>query len=74
MDNFDYWRLCDELGLEQAACLIAEVDPSGEIGSNCSNWKISEQPFGYHAALTAITHALRRKTIIGKVLMKKCMT
>ena len=71
MDNLDYWRLCDELGLEQAACLIAGVNPSSEIGSNCPNWAISEQPFGYHAALTAITHALRRKTIIGKVSLEK---
>jgi hypothetical protein len=27
MDNFDYWRLCDELSVVQAACLIVGVDP-----------------------------------------------
>ena len=71
MDNLDYWRLCGELGLEQAACLIVGVNPSDETGSNCSNWKISEQPFGYHAALTAITYALRSETIKGKVTLEK---
>lgn len=71
MDKLDYWRLCDELGLVQAACLIVGVDPSDEIGSFCADWQIHEQPFGFHAALTAITHALRRGAIKGKITHEK---
>ncbi|HAE99933.1 MAG TPA: hypothetical protein DCO68_03140 [Methylophilaceae bacterium] len=70
-ENLDYWRLCDELSLEQAACLIIGINPSSEEGSNCPSWKVHEQPFGYHAALTAITNALRRKTIKGIVSREK---
>ena len=71
MDSFDYWRLCDELSIEQAACLIAGVDPSDEVGAYCSNWHINMQPLGYHAALTAISNALRRGAIKGKVIHEK---
>ena len=71
LEYFDYWRLCDVLSLEQAACLIIGINPSSEDGANCSNWKIHEQPFGYHAALTALTHALRRGTIKGNSLNEK---
>ena len=29
MDALDYWRLCDELSVVQAALLIVDEDPSG---------------------------------------------
>jgi hypothetical protein len=29
MDPLDYWRLCDELSVVQAALLIVGEDPSG---------------------------------------------
>ncbi|WP_052185273.1 hypothetical protein [Methylotenera versatilis] len=71
LDKLDYWRLSDELSLDQAACLIIGINPSSEEGANCFDWQIHEQPFGYHAALTAITHALKRGDIHGKISQVK---
>lgn len=71
MDNLDLWRLCDELSLDQAACLIIGINPSSEEGSSCHNWKIHEQPSGYHAAVTGISNALRSGSIKGKVVREK---
>ena len=56
MDPLDYWRLCDELSVIQAALLIVGADPSGsESSSNRSD--------GYDATKTALMNA-----IIGKRL------
>jgi hypothetical protein len=37
MESLDYWRLCDELSIIQAALLLAEADPSDEKGY-AENW------------------------------------
>lgn len=65
MEDFDYWRLCDELSVIQAALLTVGVNPSSEAGSNCENWKPHERPYGYDAAKTAISNALRKGAIDG---------
>jgi len=70
-DNLDYWRLCDEISLHQAACLIIDINPSGQEGANCATWQVHEQPYGYHAALTGITNALKRGVIKGKISYEK---
>jgi hypothetical protein len=54
----DYWRLCDELSVLQAAALIVGIDPSSEDGANCDRWSIEQQPLGYHAAKSALIHAI----------------
>jgi hypothetical protein len=66
MDGPDYWRLCDELSVIQAALLIASVDPSSE-NANVEQRQIHERPTGYEAAKTAISNALRRGTIKGQL-------
>lgn len=53
----DYWRLCTELTIRQAAFLIIGIDPDSETGSNCDNWKPHERPHGYGAAKQALTMA-----------------
>lgn len=58
MDNLDYWRLCDELAIRDAALLIAGVDPSSEVGSKCADWQPHEQPGGFVAAFTALQNAV----------------
>jgi len=68
MDEFDYWRLCDELSIHQAALLIAGISPSSEAGANCANWKTEERPMGYEAAKSAVRNALRRELIMGEIV------
>ena len=57
MAPLDYWRLCDELSVIQAALLIVGADPSGCESSS------SRPDVGYDAAKTALMNA-----IIGKRL------
>lgn len=56
MDELDYWRLCDELNIVQAALLVTGEAPT--IASYIEDWKPEERPRGYEAAKTAITHGL----------------
>lgn len=59
MESLDFWRLCDELCIRDAALLIVGVDPSSEEGANCDGWKEHEQPPGYMAVTQALTGAAR---------------
>lgn len=67
MDTLDYWRLCDELNIVQAALLVANCDPSSEFG-NVEKWEMHKRPQGYEAAKTAITNAFERGAIKGKLV------
>ncbi len=66
MDGLDFWRLCDQLSVIQAALLIAGVDPSSDNG-NVEDWQTHERPTGYEAAKVAISHALRSGGIKGQI-------
>lgn len=68
MESLDYWRLCDELSIRQAALLIAGCDPSSEMGEFCDGWKKQDQPTGYEAAKTALLNAFRRGAIKGEAI------
>jgi hypothetical protein len=65
MDTLDYWRLCDALNVIQAALLVVGSDPSDEANS-VEHKHVDDRPQGYEAAKTAISNALRRKTIAGE--------
>jgi len=67
MESLNYWRLCDELSIIQAALLVAESDPSGENGY-AEEWPMHQRPHGYEPAKTAIANALRRGVIKGKLI------
>jgi hypothetical protein len=67
MEGLDFWRLCDELNIVQAALLVAGADPSCDAGY-VENWDIERRPVGYEAAKAAISSALMRGTIIGKMI------
>ena len=67
MEGLDYWRLCDELSVIQAALLVIGGDPSGEEGY-AENWQTHQRPTGYEAAKSAITNALRNGGIKGKLV------
>ena len=65
MDKFDYWRLCDDLSIKQAALLVVGVDPSEY--SHVENWEMETRPVGYDAAKTAIVNGLKRGDIEGAI-------
>ena len=67
MDPFDFWRLCDELTVVQAALLVAGIDPSSEEGVGCDDRPVQEQPRGYAAAKAAMTHAARSGSLAVSV-------
>jgi hypothetical protein len=67
MEGLDYWRLCDELSVIQAALLIADCDPSSDA-SYIETWSPKQRPPGYEAAKTAISNALRRGAITGRLI------
>lgn len=67
VDNLDYWRLCDELNVFQAALLTIGLNPSAQDIAYCENWPPHERPHGYEAAKTAIANALRKGTIAGQL-------
>jgi hypothetical protein len=58
MENLEYWLLCDELSLTQAAMLIFNFDPSKALPNI--------PPTGYHALTNALVTALRRGTLKGR--------
>jgi len=67
MESLDYWRLCDELSVIQAATLLVGCDPSGDA-SGIEGWDAEKRPIGYEAAKTAISNALRRGAIAGQMI------
>jgi hypothetical protein len=61
LSSLDYWHLCDELSIVQAALLVVGEDPALVEISN-----LSEGPAGYEAAKNAISKALRAGRIKGQ--------
>jgi hypothetical protein len=67
LTSLDYWRLCDELTVVQAALLAAGCDPSDDE-VYVENWSPENKPRGYVAARTGISNALRRGAIAGELI------
>ena len=59
MEKMDYWRLCDELSVVQAALLIIGEDAAA--CSNVMNWGEDKWPENFAAALAALSHASSRR-------------
>ena len=59
--------MCDELSVIQAALLIAGRDPSSDA-DYIEGWEPEKRPLGYEAAKTAISNALRRGAINGRLV------
>jgi hypothetical protein len=64
MEGLDYWRLCDELSIINAALLIASEDP-GHSAAHVENWDFDKRPVGYEAAKAAIVSAIRNELLKG---------
>ncbi len=64
-DNFDIWRLCDELTVSQAALLFIGLNPSENL--HVEDQADVNRPEGYHAATTAILDGLKSDRIKGTI-------
>lgn len=65
LDDLDYWRLCDELSVYEAALLVVGKSP-GRF-PYVENQNTDKWPKGYAAAKSAIKNALRGGRIKGTV-------
>src|SRR5215467_5846449 len=65
MDTLDYWRLCDELTVIQAALLIVGEDPAG-LQDDVE--RKANRPRGYDAAKTALIHAIAGGRLPGRIV------
>lgn len=65
MEELDYWRLCEELNVIQAALLIVGEAPA-PLQDYVEIWEPHKRPKGYDAAKAAISRALLSKVISGK--------
>lgn len=63
--ELDFWRLCDELTVHQAALLTVGENP-GQL-SDAERLSYENRPTGYEAAKSGIQNALRSGKIIGTV-------
>lgn len=66
-EPIDYWRLCDQLTVVQAALLVVDVDPSDKY-EEIEELHAEERPPGYDAVKNAIKTALLKGTIKGDVV------
>ncbi len=68
MDPLDYWRLCDELSVVQAALLIVGEDPS-TYRRVIDKQEPHNRPTGYEAAKAALKNAIRGKRLPGEIFI-----
>jgi hypothetical protein len=64
VENIDFWRLCDELTVVQAALLVVGHDPSS-LEICIENKIVANQPKGYNATKNALLSAVKNKQIDG---------
>jgi hypothetical protein len=67
MDELDYWRLCDEVSVVQAALLFVGEDPSERQGY-IENEPPKNRPRGYDAVRAALVNAIRGDRLSAKII------
>ncbi len=58
MKELDYWRLCEELNIVQAALLVVGDDPG--LSEYAEGWDVHKRPKGFEAAKAAICGGLKK--------------
>jgi hypothetical protein len=66
MEGLDYWRLCDELSVVQAALLIVGEDPGTH--DVIDQQGAANKPEGYAAAKAALVNAISRKRLRANIV------
>jgi len=72
MDEFDYWRLCDELSVSQAAQLIigvrpGEVEAMESVGKELLPRSLAAYKTNIEAAESAVGNALLGRRLAGQI-------
>ena len=67
MEDFDYWRLNDDLSIIEAALLVIGEDP-GKLAPDVEKHVAQNQPRGYMAARNGIAGGLRKGLITGNLM------
>src|SRR6185437_8197311 len=67
IDSFNYWRLCDELSVAQAALLIVGEDPS-VTQDYIDHWEPEKRPRGYDAAKAALVNGIKAKRLSANIV------
>jgi hypothetical protein len=70
MEALDYWRLCDEFTVIQAALLIIGEDPAG-TQEYVDGWNPTDRPTGYDAAKAALCHAISSKKLTASIRLEQ---
>ena len=66
VDKMDYWRLCDQLSIIQAALLVLGEDPSEQQSYVLSNSE-QDRPDNFTAVFTALTNAVICKKLKAEI-------
>lgn len=66
MESMDYWRLCDELSVVQAALLIVGTDPA-VCQENILGWAPWERASGFDAAFAALRNSINKSSLKAMV-------
>ncbi len=67
MDWIDFWRLCDEFTIVQAALLIAGHDPS-HYENSVEAMAPENRPFGYQAVRAALNNSVVAGRLKAKIV------
>jgi hypothetical protein len=70
MESLDYWRLCDEFTVIQAALLLAGEDPAS-TQHYIGDWEPDKRPVGYEAAKAAISNAVLSKKLAASIQLEQ---
>lgn len=66
MEPLDYWRLCDEVSVIDAALLIVGEDPSQN--RYIDNWEPHNRPKGYEAAISALQNSVNSGSLAARIV------
>ena len=66
MEGIDYWRLCDELSVIQAALLIVDEDPAVSQ-EYILGWDSQNRPRGFDAAFAALKNSIKSSSLAAIV-------
>ncbi|BDD88646.1 hypothetical protein [Desulfofustis limnaeus] len=69
MEGMDYWRLCEEYTLVQAALLIVGVDP--DEAEDVMSREGNKRPKGFNAVLTALIEDICKKRLSAGIIILK---
>lgn len=67
MESLEYWRLCDELTIVQAALLIVGEDPAEGSEEYVLSWEFHNRPKGFNAVFAALKAAVNTKRLSANI-------